>query len=91
VIQGDEPRSSLSVGIQWASRITSVGLKFGLPPLLGALLDRRLGSSPLALLVGALLGFAAGMFDILQIAREGSRPRPGSAGEAERGGRRPSN
>jgi F0F1-type ATP synthase assembly protein I len=59
--------------MQWASRVTTVGLEFALPPLLGALLDRRLGTSPAALLVGAVLGFVVGIVHLLQIAREGTR------------------
>ena len=68
----DEPRSSLSVGMQWASRVTTVGLEFVVPPLLGVLLDRWWGTSPLAMLTGALVGFGVGMMQILRIAREGT-------------------
>ena len=70
--RSDEPRSALSVGMEWASRVTSVGLEFVLPALLGALLDHWWGTSPVALLVGAVLGFAVGMMGILRIAREGA-------------------
>lgn len=68
----DEPRSSLSVGMEWASRITSVGLEFAVPTLLGALLDRWLRTSPAALLIGAVLGFAVGMMHVLRFARDGA-------------------
>jgi ATP synthase protein I len=73
VARSDEPRSNLSVGLDWASRITSVGLEFAVPPLLGAWLDRQFGTSPLALLTGAVLGFAVGMMHILKIARDGGK------------------
>ncbi len=73
--RSDEPRSNLSVGMAWASRITTVGLEFALPPLLGALVDHGIGTSPAALLIGAVLGFAVGMMHVLSFAREGSRPR----------------
>ena len=69
-----EPPSTLSVGMQWASRVTTVGLEFALPPLMGVGLDRWWHTSPLATVVGAVLGFAVGMMHILRIAREG----PGS-------------
>jgi ATP synthase protein I len=69
-----EPPSTLSVGMQWASRVTTVGLEFALPALMGAGLDRWWGTGPLATVVGAVLGFAVGMMHILRIAREG----PGS-------------
>jgi ATP synthase protein I len=72
VTRSDEPRSSLSVGMQWAARVTTVGLDFALPPLLGVLVDRWLKTSPLATLCGVVLGFAVGMMAILKIAREGA-------------------
>jgi F0F1-type ATP synthase assembly protein I len=75
VTRSDEPRSSLSVGLEWATRITSVGLEFVVPALLGALLDGWAGTSPAALLVGAVLGFGVGMMHVLRIAREGTRPK----------------
>lgn len=68
----DEPRSNLSIGMDWAARVSTVGFEFAVPPLLGALLDRRLGTSPVALLIGAVLGFAVGMMHILRFAREGT-------------------
>jgi ATP synthase protein I len=67
-----EPRSTLSIGMQWASRVTSIGLEFALPPLLGVGLDRWWRTSPLVTIIGAVLGFAIGMMHILRIAREGS-------------------
>ena len=67
-----EPRSVLSVGMQWASRITTVGLEFALPPLMGAGLDGWWRTSPWATVVGAVVGFAVGMMHILRIAREGT-------------------
>jgi ATP synthase protein I len=73
VTRSEEPRSALSVGIGWASRVTTLGLEFVIPPLLGVLADRWWGTSPLALLVGAVLGFALGMLSILRLAREGTR------------------
>ena len=74
----EEPRSRLAVGYDWAARVTTVALEFGLPPLAGAYLDQWLGSSPLCVLAGAVLGFAVGMTQILRIAREATPgPKPG--------------
>ena len=70
--RSDEPRSALSVGMGWASRVSSVGMAFVLPALFGALLDHWWGTSPWALLAGAVLGFAVGMLEILRIARDGA-------------------
>jgi F0F1-type ATP synthase assembly protein I len=66
------PRSSLAVAVQWASRVTTVGLEFALPALLGVGLDRWWKTAPLATVVGAVLGFAVGMMHILRLAREGT-------------------
>ena len=71
--RSDEPRSNLSVGMAWASRITSVGLEFAVPPLLGAFIDHGIGTSPALLLVGAVLGFALGIMRVLSFARDGAR------------------
>jgi ATP synthase protein I len=71
-VEQPEPRSILSVGMQWASRVTTIGLEFALPPLMGAGLDRWWKTSPLATIIGAVVGFAVGMVHLLRIAREGT-------------------
>jgi F0F1-type ATP synthase assembly protein I len=63
--------------MDWASRVTTLGLEFALPPLLGAFLDRRWGSSPAGVLVGAVLGFVVGMMHLLKLAREGTAGKQG--------------
>jgi ATP synthase protein I len=72
-----EPDSVVSLGVRWATRVTSIGLEFALPPLLGGYLDRRWGSGSLLTIVGALVGFLSGMVHRLALAREeaGSNPR----------------
>jgi F0F1-type ATP synthase assembly protein I len=63
--------------MSWASRVTSVSLGFVVPTLLGYYLDVWLHSSPWGVLIGMALGFAAGMLQLLRIAREGSdNPQP---------------
>ena len=74
---GPEPRSPLATGLQWASRITSLGLEFALPTLAGAYLDHRWHSSPAGALTGMVLGFVVMILHLLQIAREGSAPPTG--------------
>jgi ATP synthase protein I len=69
-----EPRSPLSVGIDWASRITTLGFEFALPVLLGHFIDGRLGWNHVGLFVGMVLGFAVGMLHLLKIARDSSKP-----------------
>lgn len=65
-----EPDSVISVGARWATRVTSIGLEFALPALLGGYLDRRWGTGTALTIAGAILGFLVGMFHILAIARE---------------------
>jgi len=57
--------------MQWASRISTIGLEFALPPLIGVGVDRWLHCQPLGVIIGAILGFLVGMFHILKIAKEG--------------------
>jgi ATP synthase protein I len=75
-----EPDSVVSLGVRWATRVTSIGLEFALPPLLGGYLDRRWGTGSLLTIVGALFGFLAGMVHLLAIAREDARLNPPAGG-----------
>ena len=70
--RSNEPRSALSVGLQWASRVSTVGIEFVVPTLFGVWLDSRWGTSPLAMLTGTLLGFSVMMLHLLRIVRERS-------------------
>ena len=60
------------MGVEWATRVTTVGLTFVVPSLFGVGLDRWWGTSPIALLIGTVLGFTLGMVEVLRIAREGA-------------------
>ena len=75
-MSGSDPRSPLSVGIGWASRISALGFEFSLPPLAGyACRSCWLGSrSESASLVGMILGFLVGMMHILRLAKDSSKP-----------------
>ncbi len=64
-----EPQSPLSAGMAWASRVSTLGLEFALPAILGDYLDRKMGTKPAGLLIGMVAGFSVGMFHILRIAR----------------------
>ena len=68
-----EPRSPLALGIEWASRITTLGFEFALPALLGNYLDGLWKTGPIGLLAGMVLGFAVGMVHLLWIARGASK------------------
>jgi len=73
-LAAQEPASPLSVGIAWAYRVTSLGLEFALPACAGYWIDQRFGSLPWGVMIGSVLGFAAGMTHLLRIARHGSAP-----------------
>jgi hypothetical protein len=86
----DDPRyqrSPMSVGLQWASMITTIGLEMALPPLLGAWLDRRYGTGPLWTVLFAVLGFVVAMRHLWDMSKRlsGRPPRPdGAAGPNDR-------
>ena len=72
--RSEPPQTPLALGIAWASRITTLALEFVLPTLAGWWLDGKLGSRPVGMIVGAILGFLVGMVHLLQIARGPKRP-----------------
>jgi F0F1-type ATP synthase assembly protein I len=65
----------MSVGIEWASRISTICLYFSLPAFLGHYLDRKAGTSPAGVLLGMIVGFAVGIMQLLKIARDEAGPR----------------
>jgi F0F1-type ATP synthase assembly protein I len=70
VVEERESRSLLSVGIAWASRITTLALEFSVPVVVGVGLDRWWRTSPLLTVSGAILGFGLFMYQVLRMARE---------------------
>jgi F0F1-type ATP synthase assembly protein I len=74
VAEHRESRSRLAVGLEWASRITTIALEFSLPALLGYALDHWWHTTPAGTLVGAVLGFAAGMVHTLKLAQQPQGP-----------------
>src|SRR5262249_18308789 len=61
--------SPLSVGLEWASRITTIGLEFVLPMVLGYGMDSWLRTTPVGTVAGAVLGFALGMWQTIRMTR----------------------
>jgi F0F1-type ATP synthase assembly protein I len=66
----------MAVAIEWSARITTIGLEMTLPACGGYWLDVRLGTSPGFLIAGAALGFALGIWSLLQIARQAGGKKP---------------
>lgn len=70
MVERPESRSSLALGMEWASRVTTIGLEFALPVALGYGVDAWLHTTPAGTIIGAVLGFAAGMSHTLRMARQ---------------------
>jgi len=86
VIKQQESQSPLALGIAWASRVTTIGLMFALPAMLGYGVDSWLHTTPAGTIVGAGVGFATGMLQTVRM----SRQLPGgSASRDDRGPKGP--
>jgi len=72
------------MGVHAASSITTIGLEFSLPVGVGFVIDRHLHTTPVATLIGAVLGFLAGMTHILAAARNLSSPTGKASSPASR-------
>jgi hypothetical protein len=75
-----DSRSPVSIGLDWGARVTSIGMEFCVPAVLGHLADRWLNSAPWLTVVGAVLGMAVGMLHVLrlpaELARAAERSKP---------------
>ena len=60
--------------MEWGTRVTSIGMEFALPALLGFGLDRWLHTNPCFTVIGAFLGLGIGMTHVLRLPGELSRP-----------------
>ena len=76
-------RSSLAIGLDLASRVTTIGLEFALPAAAGYGLDSWLGTKPAVTVAGVVLGFLTGMFHAVKMA---SRMPSGPGRPASKGG-----
>jgi ATP synthase protein I len=70
VVDDQDSRSSLSIGLDWSARVTSIGLEFCVPAVLGYFADRWLKTTPWLTTVGALLGMGVGMLHVLRLPGE---------------------
>jgi len=90
VSQKPDGRSALSIGMDWGTRVTAIGLEFALPAFLGFGLDRWWGTAPWMTVLGSFLGVGMGMLHVIRLASEppGSPRRSqsrnaGSAGDGD--------
>lgn len=73
MVKPGDSRSPVSIGLDWGARVTSIGLEFALPAVLGHFLDKWLDTAPWLTLVGAVLGMATGMTHVLRLPAELAR------------------
>jgi F0F1-type ATP synthase assembly protein I len=57
------------VAMQWASRITTIGMETALPGALGYWLDQRWGTGPWLLSLGVILGFAVSLVQLMSLVK----------------------
>jgi len=63
-----DDRRLLALALEWVSRITTISLEMALPALLGYWVDQKLGTKILFLALGAIAGFALGLWHLLKLA-----------------------
>ena len=60
--------------MQWVSRITSISMEMVLPGALGYyFLDRWLGTRVVFLILGLIVGFVGGMWQLIKLANDNNR------------------
>lgn len=67
--QQRDDRSSLALGLEWSSRITTVALEMVVPALIGYWIDLKLGTPWVFLVFGTVLGFVTGLMSLLRMTR----------------------
>ena len=63
-------RSAVARGYVLATRVTSIGMQMAFPPLIGWWLDTQFNTVPWLLVIGAFLGFAVSMLELIRLAKE---------------------
>jgi ATP synthase protein I len=60
--------------MQWVSRITSISMEMVLPGVIGYyFIDRWLGTRVVFLILGLIVGFVGGMWQLIKLAKENNR------------------
>jgi F0F1-type ATP synthase assembly protein I len=62
-----DDRSPLARAMHWTSLVTTISLEMVLPAVAGRWIDGRLGTGIVFLVLGAILGFATGMWHLLKL------------------------
>ena len=67
-----DTRSSMAQAVGWSSRITAISLGMGLPGLFGYWIDKQLGTEPVFLILGVVLGLTSGLWQLVKLAEKGT-------------------
>jgi hypothetical protein len=65
-----DDRSPLAVAMQWSARITTIALEMSLPGLGGFWLDQKLGTRPIFVILGVIVGFSGGLMHLIQLTKQ---------------------
>jgi hypothetical protein len=65
----------LAVAIAWAAQITTIAIEMVLPGLGGFWLDNWLGTKALFGILGVVLGFTLGLWQLIQLTKAPKRKR----------------
>ena len=71
-----DDRSPYALAMEWTSRITTISLELVVPVLIGYWLDQRLGTRPLFLVVGVILGFVTATLSLVRLTKPPGREPP---------------
>jgi hypothetical protein len=71
----EDDRLPWAVAMQWVARLTTISLEMALPGLGGFWLDQWLGTRVVFLIVGVIVGFAGGMWRLVQLTKPSKPPR----------------
>jgi F0F1-type ATP synthase assembly protein I len=64
-----DDQSSYANAMQWVSRITSIVIEMVLPGVIGYWIDLRLGTKVLFLILGVILGFVGGIWQLIKLTK----------------------
>ena len=69
-----DDRSPMAIAMEWSVRLTTIGLEMALPAAGGSWLDHHLGLPwPIFVILGGIVGFTAGFYQLLRIAQQGPK------------------
>jgi F0F1-type ATP synthase assembly protein I len=75
-VENGDKRPPMAVAVELASQVITIALMMALPAGGGHWLDQRFGTSPLLVIVGAVVGMGAGMTQLWRwVGRTGKKPK----------------